>query len=199
MVKLIFFTFFDSNELPADLINVSKFVLVDHHVASVSTPADKVIQIFDHRPLDINAKIPAECKVNINEVGSCATLIADEILTKEQSMDDFVDILSFLRGPIVLDTINFSPEADKSRPLDVDVNKKIEHLLQSDGHDKNTLFNDLVKARSDVGGLTSMQLLSKDLKIITNKSKSMVIPVAGFPLLVEVNDKPFLLEMWRFY
>lgn len=157
-------------------------------MASSSIPKESVIQIYDHRPLDQqNAKIPAKCSVNIKEVGSCATLIANEIFSTEQSTEAYADVLGFLRGPIVLDTINFNPEADKARPLDIAVNTKIEARLRLDASKRQSLFNDLVKARSDVTALTAEQLLSKDLKIITNKDKSAVVAIPGFPILVEVS------------
>lgn len=45
--------------------------------------------------------------------------------------------------------------------------------------DRNRLFQDLVFAKTQVGGLTDAQILRKDLKIIGG------IPIAGLPFLVE--------------
>lgn len=163
--------------------------MVDHHIATSITASDRVIQIFDHRPLDAtNAKIPTECRLKIQEVGSCATLIADEIRTLEGSFAQQDDIIGFLRGPIVLDTINFSESADKTRPLDIEINAEIEKSLNLTEEDRLKLFKDLVKARSDVSALSALQLLSKDLKVISNSDKSFVVAIPGFPILVEVNN-----------
>lgn len=174
--------------MPTELLNVSKFILVDHHIATPIVVNDNVIQIFDHRPIDAkSARILGDLTTRIQQVGSCATLIADEIRKIEGSIGNQNDaILSFLRAPIVLDTINFSESAEKATPLDTEINKEIEKSLGLNESDRTKLFNDLVKARSDVSSLSALQLLSKDLKIISNNDKSKVVAIPGFPILVEV-------------
>lgn len=185
-IFLCYFSCF-SNEVPEELLKISKFILVDHHVATSFANSKSIIQIIDHRPLDEkNAKISIDCNVTINEVGSCATLVADEI-RKMDKLENHKEILHFLRGPIVLDTINFAPSADKAKPLDVEINAEIEHLLDTNSDDRLKLFNDLVKARSDVSSLSSLQLLSKDLKIITNENNSKSVAIPGIPILIEVS------------
>lgn len=174
--------------MPTELLNVSKFILVDHHIATPIVVTDNVIQIFDHRPIDAkHARILGDLTTQIKQVGSCATLIADEIRKIEGSIGNRNDaILSFLRAPIVLDTINFSESAGKATPLDIEINNEIEKSFGLNESDRTKLFNDLVKARSDVSSLSALQLLSKDLKIISNDDKSKVVAIPGFPILVEV-------------
>lgn len=175
------------NEVPRELLNVSKFILVDHHVATPITSNERTIQIFDHHPYDEkNARICDDCQLKINEVGSCATLIADEVRRIEKSFANQDDLISFLRGPIVLDTINFLESADKVRPLDIEINQEIEAALQLKEDDRSKLFKELVKARSDVSSLSALQLLSKDMKIVSDSNKSNFIAIPGFPILVEV-------------
>lgn len=170
-----------------ELLNVSKFILVDHHVPTPLVSNVQILAIFDHRPLDTkNSQILHDCKVKLNEVGSCATLIADEIRTLTHSFENQRELISFLRGPIVLDTVNFLESAEKAKPLDIEINGEIEKVLDVAEADRLNLFNELVKARSDVSSLSTMQLLSKDLKIISNKDKSYVVAFPGFPLLAEV-------------
>ncbi|XP_031625962.1 exopolyphosphatase PRUNE1 [Contarinia nasturtii] len=175
------------NEVSSELLNVSKFILVDHHIATGIVPAiDRVIKIFDHRPVDPkNAHILSDYATKIQEVGSCATLIADEIRNVEGSFAAQDDTINFLRGPIVLDTINFSVSADKARPLDIEINKEVEAKLGKNDNDRLKLFNDLVKARSDVSSLTALQLLSKDMKMLSSVDKSKIVAIPGFPILVE--------------
>lgn len=149
--------------------------------------ADKVIQIFDHRTLDVkNACNPSNCTVKIQDVGSCATLIANEIQAFGESFENYADVIGFLRGPIVLDTINFSESADKARPLDIQVNESIERALNLNEEERSELYNELVRARSDVSSLSALQLLSKDLKIISNDNETSKVAIPGFPILVEV-------------
>lgn len=150
---------------------------------------EQSIQIFDHRPLDTkNAHIPSTCKLRLEEVGSCATLIADEVRVLEGSFDNQSDVLRLLRGAIVLDTINFSESAGKVKPLDIEINDEIEKSLGLKEEDRLKIFTDLVDARRDVSSLSALQLLSKDLKIISSNDKSKVVAIPGFPILVEVSS-----------
>lgn len=150
-------------------------------------PVDRIIQIFDHRPFDAgNIRTPTDCNINIQQVGSCATLIANEIRALECSFENQCHTISLLRGPIILDTVNFSEAADKAKPLDIEIYEEIEKSLGLEQGERTKLFKELVKARSDVSTLTALQLLSKDLKVISNDDKSRMAAIPGFPILVEV-------------
>lgn len=93
-------------------------------------PVDNIIQIFDHRPLDSgNVRTSSDCNINIQQVGSCATIIANEIRASECSFENQCETIRLLRGPIILDTINFSEAADKAKPLDIEINEDIEKCL----------------------------------------------------------------------
>lgn len=85
-----------------------------------------------------------------------------------------------------MDTANFSKEADKARQLDYDMASLIESRLGIVNSHENrlNLFNELIQARSDVSTLNSYQILLKDMKIITNKSRSKVVALPGYPMLV---------------
>lgn len=187
LIKIHFFPL-NSNEVSPELLNVSKFILVDHHVPTPFVANGQIIAIFDHRPRDTrNSQFSCDCKVTMNEVGSCATLIADEIRVLNQSLENNRELIDFLRGPIVLDTVHFLESAGRTKPLDIEINGAIESTLGLTEADRLNLFNELIKARSNVSSLSTMQLLSKDLKIISNKDKSYVVAFPGFPILVEVS------------
>lgn len=96
--------------------------------------------------------------------------------------------MQLLYATIVLDTVNFSKEADKARPLDTEIVEKIEKILKIDEPVLNRLklFDDLVKARCDVNSLNSLQILSKDLKIISNENNTKIVAIPGYPILVQV-------------
>lgn len=182
-----------------DLHSFSSYVLVDHHVSNLDP--QKIAMVFDHRPRDANAVFRPNCSVHMAEVGSCATLITNYILQESaNSTDDEKGVLKLLYGeahpyvelliiimqfpslgPIILDTINFSPEADKARRLDVEVVAKMEGIL--DIHDpgyRKCLFDELVVARSDVSELDSYQILFKDMKVMGGK-----IAIPGYPIRVQ--------------
>lgn len=159
------------NLLCRDEINLESeadsFVLVDHHV---SDRREKVIAVLDHRPFDEISNLNKDCFTNIQEVGSCATLVCDAIRKDVSSLNDYHEILELLYGPIVLDSINFSKEADKVRPMDFETGEFIESFLSIADvkSTRKSVYNELVEARADVSSLSSLQLLSKDLKIISS-------------------------------
>lgn len=164
-----------------DLNNdVNSFVLVDHHLSEFR---DKVISVLDHRPFDNNSNLKSDCFVNVQEVGSCATLIVDAIKvdTQVNTKNDYTDVLQLCYGPITLDTINYSKQADKVRPLDIETGEFIEKLLGIEDvmiHRKE-LYEELVAARADISSLNSLQVLSKDLKIISSDNGSVRVAIPG--------------------
>lgn len=172
-----------SDEVPTASMNSSKFILVDHHVSPFNKQTVKVI---DHRPFYSGSNLPTDCQINISEVGSCATLIADLIFQSnvDTKCDEIKEILRMLYAPIVLDTVNFSKDADKARPLDRTICDKLEQMLDMNDVKRTSLFNDLVEARADVSSLNSQQILSKDLKIISNFDGKRVVAIPGYPISV---------------
>jgi exopolyphosphatase len=167
---------------------VENFILVDHHVSPFH---ERVISVLDHRPYDEKSNLGDECAVNIQEVGSCATLVAEAMKTDlgSEGLNNFKDVLHLLYGPIVLDTINFSKEADKVRELDFEMAALIERKLDIGDvtTTRKSLFDELVEARANVGALNSLQVLSKDLKIISNKNSSVRVALPGVLVFDYVN------------
>lgn len=168
------------NLIANDEIHLAKidfFVLVDHHVSD--DYRQKVIGVLDHRPFDPRSDLNRDCFVNIREVGSCATLIADAIRKDFNKLD--TEIGPLLYGPIVLDTINFSKDAGKVRPLDEEMASFIEKSQNSFDVQKRrkTTYDELVEARAHVEFLDSYQLLYKDLKMITSDNGRNRIAIPG--------------------
>lgn len=169
--------------------------LVDHHVLKKNDMFLKacVKEIFDHRPIDLSSKWDEErVKIRIEEVGSCTTLIADEILKKAPDMlDELLTQLLYGKkifrkeqliclcflGVIVFDTIAFSSEAGKAKDLDVKITDELikRFALQSNA---KQIYQELWTAHNDVSKLSPKQLLYKDLKITEG------IPLCGLPMLV---------------
>lgn len=161
-----------------------ELVLVDHHLSPFR---NSVISVVDHRPFDPNSNLREHCDIYMQEVGSCTTLITD-IIRKDINLTEnqkFLEPLKLLHSTIVLDTINFSKEADKARPLDHEIAGMIEEILKIENVQdyRRNLFDELFKARADVSSLDSLQILSKDLKIISNPSNTVAIP--GYPISVQ--------------
>lgn len=156
--------------------DVESFILVDHHVSEYR---EKVISVLDHRPFDPISNLNNDCFTNIQEVGSCATLVCDTI--KQDCLEDPIEPVGLCYAAIVLDTINFSQEADKVRPLDISTADYVEKLLCMENviESRKVLFDELVAARADVSSLDSLQLLSKDLKIVSNASGTVRVAIPG--------------------
>lgn len=163
------------------LNEINSFILVDHHVSPFH---DKVISVLDHRPFDKSSQLREDCIINIQDVGSCSTLIVDAIrndVPNDDLKEEYSDVLKICYGPIVLDTINFSASADKARRLDFEVAEMIEKILNIENHvdHRKKLYEELVEARADISGLDSLQILSKDLKFVSGNGVRVAIPGIG--------------------
>ncbi|XP_062558595.1 exopolyphosphatase PRUNE1 [Armigeres subalbatus] len=175
----------DEIDLPDGQRAETSYVLVDHHLSKLRL---NVVGVIDHRPFDSNSKLNAGIFQLIEQVGSCATLVSKIVLDSvnlHEKSSDIADLLKFLYGPIVLDTVNFSKEADKARQLDFDMAQAIEQYLgiENSEESRQNLFENLVNKRGDVSSLDSLQILSKDLKIVAGKERVVAIP--GYPILVQ--------------
>lgn len=168
----------DLQNLQNDIDKRLELILVDHHTLVGDDVALKpsVVAIIDHRPLDPAWSWP-DVSLNIETVGSCATLVARNILKRNPNMLD-AWLSSLLRGPILVDTYNMSDEVGRATATDVDVLNSIERLggLASD---RTETFNKIMYAKTDISELTLEDLMIKDLKVTNG------IPLLGFPLLVE--------------
>lgn len=154
-----------------------KIVLVDHHHLSEEDTylADSVVKVIDHRPQDANWPWPGRM-VHLESVGSCATLVARNLIDKHPEAID-TQLSSLLRGPILIDTSNFSKEADRATAVDVEVVNDLERLGQLDP-DRKKVFDEIVQAKSDISELTVDDFLIRDLKFTVG------IPIVGLPILI---------------
>ena len=174
-------TFRDQIDLKALKENTDvsmEVVLVDHH----SLPdediflMDNVVKVIDHRPRDTRWPWPGR-ELQLETVGSCATLVARNLLRKHPEAIDFV-VTSLIRGPILIDTGNFSKKVDRATATDIEIVETLEKI----GHlnpDRTKLFNEIVNAKTDVSQLTPNDLLIKDLKVVVG------VPIVGLPMLVK--------------
>uniref|UniRef100_A0A803TLT2 DHHA2 domain-containing protein n=1 Tax=Anolis carolinensis TaxID=28377 RepID=A0A803TLT2_ANOCA len=147
--------------------------LVDHHVlpSRDAVLEEAVVEVLDHRPLERERGPP--CKVTAELVGSCATLVTERILQGPAQVLDR-KTAALLHGTIVLDCVNMAPEAGKVTPKD----DHYASLLESQFPDlssRNAIFEALQKAKFDVSGLTTDQMLRKDLKALSGKRASIAI------------------------
>ncbi|EFA00136.2 exopolyphosphatase PRUNE1 [Tribolium castaneum] len=155
--------------------------LVDHHVLSnhdkVLEPT--VVEIFDHRTINTEEICRGDHveKTVIKIVGSCCTLITNEIIESKLPIL-FHDLSHLLYATIIYDTIGLDKESGKTFEDDLQVAHYLENILKPT-ETRKELFNVLWKIHNDTSSLTSQDLLYRDLKVVKG------VPIPGLPMLVE--------------
>ncbi|XP_006900211.1 PREDICTED: protein prune homolog [Elephantulus edwardii] len=148
-------------------------ILVDHHVLPKTDAAleEVVTEVLDHRPIEQKCCPP--CHVSVELVGSCATLVTERIL---QGAPEILDrqTAALLHGTIILDCVNMDLKIGKATPKDIKYVEKLE-ILFPDLPKRNDIFDSLQKAKFDVSGLTTEQMLRKDQKTISRQGTKMAI------------------------
>ncbi|NWV91432.1 PRUN1 Exopolyphosphatase, partial [Machaerirhynchus nigripectus] len=149
--------------------------LVDHHILPGADAAleEAVVEVLDHRPLERERGPP--CQVTVEPVGSCATLVTERILQGPPGVLDRTTA-ALLHGTILLDCINLSPAAGKVTPRDVACVSLLEERFP-ELPARDAVFGALQAAKFDVTGLTTEQMLRKDLKVLS--SDEVVVAISG--------------------
>lgn len=165
--------------------------LVDHHVLPGADAAleEAVVEVLDHRPLERDRGPP--CQVTVEPVGSCATLVTERILQGPPGVLDRTTA-ALLHSTILLDCINLSPAAGKVTPRDVACVSLLEERFP-ELPARDAVFQALYAAKFDITGLTTEQMLRKDLKVLS--SDDVVVPISGiFEDLETFLHRPGLLQ-----
>ncbi|XP_024426318.1 exopolyphosphatase PRUNE1 isoform X1 [Desmodus rotundus] len=148
-------------------------ILVDHHVLPRSDAdlEEAVAEVLDHRPIEQKRCPP--CHVSVELVGSCTTLVTERIL---QGAPEILDrqTAALLHGTIVLDCVNMDLQIGKATLKDKNYVEKLEALFP-DLPERSDIFDSLQKAKFDVSGLTTEQMLRKDQKTIFRQGIKMAI------------------------
>ncbi|XP_011494876.1 PREDICTED: protein prune homolog [Ceratosolen solmsi marchali] len=155
-----------------------ELILVDHHILRTEDIgfANSVSEIIDHRPQD-NTWSWTGCALTLTGAGSCATLVARNIL--ERRPDTIKAVCKLLKGPILIDTVNFSKEANRATLLDYEIMAQLDKICGTNITDRIKLYKEILNVKSDISELSPYDLLIKDLKI-TNE-----VLISGFPILVK--------------
>ncbi|XP_067169532.1 exopolyphosphatase PRUNE1 isoform X1 [Apteryx mantelli] len=165
--------------------------LVDHHVLPRADAAleEAVVEVLDHRPLERD-RAP-RCRITAELVGSCATLVTERIAQGPPGVLDGLTA-ALLHGTILLDCVNLSPAGGKVTPRDT----ACVTLLESRFPElpaRDVIFKALQAAKFDVSGLTTEQMLRKDLKALS--SDELALGISGIYMDLEVFlRRPGLLQ-----
>lgn len=144
-----------------------KLILVDHHVLQKDYQGleSSVVKVLDHRPKDKKSKWTDDI-ARIELVGSCCTLVGDEIVKKNKNiLSNNHDIANLIYGTIVLDTFCFNEDVKRYTALDREVADHCKQLGDISTPEKD-LCDKLRESRSDISLLTPAQILIKDMKLV---------------------------------
>ncbi|XP_036371924.1 exopolyphosphatase PRUNE1-like [Megalops cyprinoides] len=170
--------------------------LVDHNVlpSADSDLEGAVVEVIDHHHLE---RLPSpSCPVTVETVGSCATLVTERIAQKAPEILDR-QVAQLLYGTIVLDCVNMAPEAGKVTPKD----SQYAFLLESRFPDlppRGALFQSLQSAKFDVSGLTTEQMLLKDMKAASGGDLKLAVSVVYMTLDAFLQRRGLKQELCEF-
>ncbi|KAL0985308.1 hypothetical protein UPYG_G00155300 [Umbra pygmaea] len=134
---------------------------------------EAVMEVIDHHRLD--RKPSPSCAVTVETVGSCSTLVTERIIqTAPEVLDQQVALL--LYGTILLDCVNMAPEAGKVTPKDSQYAVLLETRFPK-LPPRGILFQSLQNAKFDVSGLTTEQMLLKDMKVASGGDLKLAVSV----------------------
>ncbi len=181
--------FLDDINLERLMKKVKGLALVDHN--KLSTPCepygDKVSIILDHHK-DEGLYPQAVTKV-IEPVGSCATLVGEDLSNRCPELAEDSHLATLLWGTILLDTVNLAPDAGRVTPKDEAVASP---LMTSCSLDGDTFFRAIQKAKFDTDDLGTFDLLRKDYKEFKFNSTRCGIASALLPMVLWDKKDPEL-------
>ena len=134
----------DANTLPAELHYLEPCVkrIIDHHK-------------------DEGVRYHPDCQRVIESVGSCATLVAEMLLSRDAGLVDAV-IAELLLATILVDTFNLSVSAKRATDKDCDVVQQLSNVVTISNDE---LYRSVLAARCDNSAYSVKELLEKDYKI----------------------------------
>jgi inorganic pyrophosphatase/exopolyphosphatase len=138
-----------------------ELILVDSDGAWLPSDARRrIVEVLDHHP---GARRPTEAPAArwaVETVGSACTLVTERLFARDPGLVD-AGLALLLLGPILLDTVLFSSEAERTTPRD---RQAAARLAAVAGVGEAELYVELLTARQELPGLGSPELLRRDYK-----------------------------------
>ncbi|KAK7194856.1 acidocalcisomal exopolyphosphatase [Novymonas esmeraldas] len=148
----------------------ASIVLHDHNKLreNQSDLSSRVVGVVDHH-FDEQQYLDTTTRLRrLRTVGSACTLIAE--LYRECGED--VPFPTLLAAPIVLDTVNFEPAQKKVTPEDIASYEWLRGQEAADSDDAAALYAKLSKWKDDVLALSVPEILRRDYKQFSFKSRT---------------------------
>ncbi|HAR32697.1 MAG TPA: pyrophosphatase [Desulfobacter sp.] len=172
--------FFLDDIQPLDRLmsRVREFALVDHNrlTNGFSKYKEKVMRIMDHHE---DLKLYPNALRRIEPVGSCATLVGEELIHGSGG-EIPRSLAALLLGAILIDTVNLDPEAGRATPRDHEMAR---HLQPIAGLETDNFYQGIRAAKSDISEMGTRDLLRRDCK--TFQFNKVSCTVASVPLALE--------------
>ncbi|CAH8449672.1 unnamed protein product [Schistosoma turkestanicum] len=177
-------------------------ILVDHHLPTEKFKKWPIIEIIDHHQL-VSSETIENCPFKqIDLVGSCSTLITFEILKEMDGSHLPSNVWKLLYGAILIDTIGLSNAgqlAGRLTALDFRMANRIEDIIYdqifSPNVSRTSLFTQLETAKFNVDGLSTWDLLRRDMKIVSSPTKDafqfVCSTVSGVDFKMLINSSDF--------
>lgn len=158
---------------PKTVPNIKKTViLVDHNEKSQihkNIREEEIVAIFDHHKLG-GLSTPHPISVTIKPLGATSTIIAR--IFNSEKIKPSEKVASILLAGIISDTLNFgSPTTTKEDKAAVEYLNKFARI------DLEDLAIEMFKAKSDISGIDTKELIGKDYKVFDMKGKKVGIGV----------------------
>ncbi|KAL4629514.1 hypothetical protein GN956_G16986 [Arapaima gigas] len=170
--------------------------LVDHNVlpSADSGLEGAVLEVIDHHLLE--RRHSDSCPVTVETVGSCATLVTERVAREAPEIIDR-QVAQLLYGTIVMDCVNMAPAAGKVTPKDSQFAAWLESRFP-DLPPRGALFQSLQSAKFDVSGLTTEQVLLKDMKVASGGDLSLAVSVVYMTLEAFLQRRGLQQELCEF-
>jgi len=170
--KLLFWDEVDWQQ--ADDLMHRKLVLTDHNrmTAQVAQHFEgRVEWVLDHHA---GGDSYPEARKDIDEgLGSACTLVVEQFLKgREERLSQ--EMQTLLAGVILMDCRNFSPTENKGTPRDRQALSALEKGLPARGAD--VWYEELMLARKEISHLSARELMLMDMKVITLRGLSVLMP-----------------------
>ncbi|XP_062342524.1 exopolyphosphatase PRUNE1-like isoform X1 [Osmerus eperlanus] len=153
-----------------------------------------VVEVIDHHHLE---RTPStSCRVAVETVASCATLVTERIQLRAPELLE-PPLALLLYGAILLDCVNMAPAAGQVTARDSQAACYLETRFL-DLPPRGALFQSLQSARADLSGLSTEQILMKDMKKISGEDLNLAISTVYMTLDMFLQRRSLQQELCEF-
>jgi manganese-dependent inorganic pyrophosphatase len=152
-----------------EIANDDKIILVDHNEESQRHPLiknEQIIEILDHHKINISFTSPI--KIDVRPLASTCTIV--HLLYKANELKPTKQVEQLILAAILSDTSGLKS------PTTTGTDSTMAHAIaQAYNIDLDDLIFEIFKAKSDISGMSAMDLIKKDYKVFDFGGKQVFI------------------------